>query len=78
MKQIKEEPLWLGGGSQRGQSSLRALLESPSEQEEGDRPPAAVPSSFPNSPRPFTAPAAGVDREDSLVELVPVVLNTRV
>ena len=35
-------------------------------------------SSFTNSPGPFTAPAAGVDSEDSLIQLVPVVLDTRV
>lgn len=34
--------------------------------------------SFTNSPGPFTAPATGVDSEDSLIQLVPVVLDTRV
>lgn len=57
-----------------------ALVEErwPSEAGGRDRPQPAAPSPYRNSPRPFTAPAAGVDSEDSLIQLVPVVLNTGV
>lgn len=49
--------------------SLRALLER-ADQSCGPSPA--------HSPRPFTAPAVGVDSEDGLIQLVPVVLNTRI